>query len=457
MAAHRYWRGVGLETYGDSDLELSEFHLLSGLTRVDGPATLTASTAPSSGSLANLKDDDTSTGASWAGATVKGLIVSWDFGVGGSADVTDIRVGSAASNDRFLLSVRLQWSDDAVTWSDLSPAFAGIAWPGARTKTVSDAIGAWNRGPHFGAVTLTSGGTVALHAPGSTVPARPAVPPKNAGVLQIEWEWITTSLVGSSAYVGFTEYDELIDPQNGRLGRTARGWSWGNNGAKTTAGSDTAYGATWTLGDVLGAVVDFAAGSITFYKNGVSQGAAFSGLTFSDLYPGVKTGNTGPTYQTRVRTKGFTYPVAGATAWEDRETSIATNRVRGKVRVESPMSLPSLASIAKPLQTRIDTPVKGLKDYVTGVLGQGIGRVRGFTLDYVNPLNKPYPCRVVLMRETGNLVVREQWSKADGSYDFQYVDELQSYTVVAYYLAHSKRAVITDGLTLANGKVELMA
>ena len=101
--------------------------------------------------------------------------------------------------------------------------------------------------------------------------------------------------------------------------------------------------------------------------------------------------------------------------------------------------------------------IRGRGDYSTGVLGQGIGRVRGFTLDYVNPLNKPYPCRVVLMRETGNLVVREQWSKADGSYDFQYVDELQSYTVVAYYLVHGTRAVITDGVTLANGKVELMA
>ena len=42
------------------------------------------------------------------------------------------------------------------------------------------------------------------------------------------------------------------------------------------------------------------------------------------------------------------------------------------------------------------------------------------------------------------------------SYDFQYVDELQSYSVLAYYLEHGKRAVVTDGLTLANGKVELM-
>lgn len=106
--------------------------------------------------------------------------------------------------------------------------------------------------------------------------------------------------------------------------------------------------------------------------------------------------------------------------------------------------------------TAIRRLVRGRKDYLTGITGQGMGRVRGFTLDYVNPLNKPYPCRVRLVRESDGLQIREVWSGADGSYDFQFVDELQSYTVVAYYLAHGKRAVVTDGLTLANGKVELM-
>ena len=95
-------------------------------------------------------------------------------------------------------------------------------------------------------------------------------------------------------------------------------------------------------------------------------------------------------------------------------------------------------------------------DYVTGLLGQGIGRVRGSTLDYVNPLNKPYRSHVRLIRESDGMVVRDAWSGADGGYDFQWIDELQSYTVLAYYVAHGKRAVITDGLTLANGKVELM-
>lgn len=87
----------------------------------------------------------------------------------------------------------------------------------------------------------------------------------------------------------------------------------------------------------------------------------------------------------------------------------------------------------------------------------GRGLVRGKTVEYVNPgTNNPYPCRVRLVRERDGQIAAERWSAADGTYAFAGVDELQSYTVVAYYEAHGKRAVISDGLTLANGKVELL-
>jgi len=43
----------------------------------------------------------------------------------------------------------------------------------------------------------------------------------------------------------------------------------------------TAYGATGTTGDVMGVAIDMDAGTLTFYKNGTSQGTAFTGLTGS--------------------------------------------------------------------------------------------------------------------------------------------------------------------------------
>jgi hypothetical protein len=51
------------------------------------------------------------------------------------------------------------------------------------------------------------------------------------------------------------------------------------NGNKINNGSQTAYGATYTTNDVIGVALDMDAGTLTFYKNGASQGQAFSGLS----------------------------------------------------------------------------------------------------------------------------------------------------------------------------------
>jgi hypothetical protein len=137
MAAHRYWRAVAFESYGFSGLELSEFQLLAGAIRVDGTATLTSNIAPASGSLANLKDDNTSTGAAWPAAALSTLALSWDFGVGGDVDVTDICLGASSDATKFLLLVRIQYSDDAWATSTDLMIVPGISWPGPLTKTVS--------------------------------------------------------------------------------------------------------------------------------------------------------------------------------------------------------------------------------------------------------------------------------------------------------------------------------
>jgi hypothetical protein len=51
-----------------------------------------------------------------------------------------------------------------------------------------------------------------------------------------------------------------------------------NNGEKYNNGA-SAYGATWTANDVIGIALDLDAGTLTFYKNGTSQGTAFTGIT----------------------------------------------------------------------------------------------------------------------------------------------------------------------------------
>lgn len=55
-------------------------------------------------------------------------------------------------------------------------------------------------------------------------------------------------------------------------------WMYDGRGYKIGEGgsNSTAYGATYTSGDVIGVALDSTSGTITFYKNGTSQGVAFS-------------------------------------------------------------------------------------------------------------------------------------------------------------------------------------
>ena len=83
------------------------------------------------------------------------------------------------------------------------------------------------------------------------------------------------------------------------IGYTANGWGYYIDGTKrnnAVGGGSSAYGATWTTGDIIGIAFDANAGSLTFYKNGTSQGVAFTGLTSGPYYFGVGDGGGVPTF-----------------------------------------------------------------------------------------------------------------------------------------------------------------
>ena len=97
------------------------------------------------------------------------------------------------------------------------------------------------------------------------------------------------------------------------LGGTAGSYSYyAVNGQKYTNGSQAAYGATYTNGDVIGIAFDADAGTLTFYKNGTSQGTAFTGIAAGSYVFGQ--GNyTGTTYTGvfNFGQRAFAYPVSG--------------------------------------------------------------------------------------------------------------------------------------------------
>jgi hypothetical protein len=455
MAAHRYWRAVGLEAYGAGDLELSCFHLLDLVdTRVDAPATLAASTAPSTGVLSNLQDDDLATAALWPTQSVATLTLTWDFG----GSPVEVGYAQLAGNTeaRFLLVVKLQFSDNAVDWVD-SVTAAGVQWPGKGAKTETyTTTGKWSR--------TDRGLSTSLNAEGDTVStwnvySARAVVPKSSGTVQFE------VLVGPSVStyptvgVGTATMSLITVPGGG-----AGGWAYCGNGSKLLAGSASAYGATYTAGAVIGVVVNFATGAITFYKNGVSQGVASAsaalGLT---LFPVVGDNvNTSTRSDYTLIGENFTYPVAGADPWLG-VLSTRANKASRTVSTDpvsagaSPPIIYGAQNLVEPAHLTVQSGA--IKDYTTGMLGTGRGRVSGTVKQKGTP-DAPVHRQVRLIREKDGLVLRggdDCWSDpVTGAYSFDYIDELQSWAVVAHDHTFAFRDQIASNLTLANGGVELI-
>jgi hypothetical protein len=66
---------------------------------------------------------------------------------------------------------------------------------------------------------------------------------------------------------------------NTYLGAWIDGYAYMFNALKYNNGVSAAYGSAWVQGDIIGVALDLVAGTLTFYKNNVSQGVAYSGLT----------------------------------------------------------------------------------------------------------------------------------------------------------------------------------
>jgi hypothetical protein len=89
---------------------------------------------------------------------------------------------------------------------------------------------------------------------------------------------------------------------------------YGNTGTKYVNANAAAYGATYTSGHVIGVALDMDAGTVTFYKNNVSQGVAFTGLT-GTIFAHVSGGSQACTYIANFGATPMTYaPPAGFNA-----------------------------------------------------------------------------------------------------------------------------------------------
>ena len=102
------------------------------------------------------------------------------------------------------------------------------------------------------------------------------------GVSSGKWYWEVTIISKVNFhYPGIGVNTDLSQPVNQQSGgaNDPDGYMYLAS-AQTFNNDDTSsYGASYDAGDVIGVALDMDAGTITFYKNGVSQGQAFSGIS----------------------------------------------------------------------------------------------------------------------------------------------------------------------------------
>ena len=451
VSTHRYWRVANLVSWGTA-LELSEFHLFFQKSRVDAAATLTSSVAPTTGSLANLKDNSLATSARWS--SVAGLTLQWDFG-GSPADVDDVQLGALAE-DSFLAECALQWSNDGTNWY-FGAQFGRIVWPGNGAKTTSLSIGLWNYRSTAGAASemfFRPDRRIAVITDPSTSDSGIVGhnTPRSSGVLQ--FEFVATLFSGLTGQI--INYGVMVDTLvNSSLGSATGTWSWRTNhtsqSQSAAQGTVASYGSAPGYGDTIGIVIDFTSGTMTGYKNGVSQGVIATGFNGRSVVPavGVNSANSSQT-EVLLRTDVFAYPIAGASPWmPGARIAVAPTIAEPPVLfVNTPGATPAYGG-----GYERDWSTVGRYNFFTG----GTGRVRGTVKEKSTPSNISLRRKVRLIRERDGLLVRETWSDAaTGNYDFQDVELNETYTVLAYDYQHNYRAVVADNLSLANAQVEVM-
>jgi hypothetical protein len=104
------------------------------------------------------------------------------------------------------------------------------------------------------------------------------------GVSSGKWYWEVTCKATSGASpntftIGIASQSTNINDASWYVGKDAASYSYyGVNGVKYNNNASTAYGASYTTGDVIGVALDMDAGTLVFYKNNTSQGTAFSSL-----------------------------------------------------------------------------------------------------------------------------------------------------------------------------------
>jgi len=101
------------------------------------------------------------------------------------------------------------------------------------------------------------------------------------------WEYVQTSSSGADLCLsGLARDNVTLTAVQSYLGMDANGWGYyGTGWTYHNAVANQSYGDPYGTNDVIGVAFDADVGTLVFYKNGVSQGTAFTGLTSGPYFP----------------------------------------------------------------------------------------------------------------------------------------------------------------------------
>jgi len=102
-----------------------------------------------------------------------------------------------------------------------------------------------------------------------------------------KWYWEINIVSGGYFLIGIINKDAGLDSRTFDTLNSRYYYSQNGNRYYPTS----TYGATYTVGDVIGVALDLDNGKLEFYKNGISQGIAFSDIkTMGKVFPSITSG-----------------------------------------------------------------------------------------------------------------------------------------------------------------------
>ena len=144
-----------------------------------------------------------------------------------------------------------------------------------------------------------------------------------------KWYFEGTCVGGISWEIGIYGVDPIDSrfyTDDEAIGYSSTGYGYKHNGDKVNNLTSSSYGATYGANDVIGVALDLDGGTLTFYKNGTSQGTAFSSLSGKFALAVSCSGNNSG-WNLNFGQRAFTYQNAGTDRPADTFKALCTTNL----------------------------------------------------------------------------------------------------------------------------------